>query len=133
MHFLRKPCAVAATTLALAALPGTASAHDGGHPFDNCKEAYAAGYANIKEGDEHYGSHLDRDGDGIGCDTPPAGFVAAKDEAADDRAGTGAGRDLAETGGSDSTPYLAAGSVAALLAGSGVVVLTRKRVTRQGE
>jgi LPXTG-motif cell wall-anchored protein len=42
--------------------------------FDNCTDAYAAGYANIPKGDPHYAAHLDRDGDGIACDTPPPGF-----------------------------------------------------------
>src|SRR5690606_8716824 len=47
----------------------------GTHPFKNCSEAYAAGYANIPKDDDHYGKHLDRDSDGIGCDQPPADFV----------------------------------------------------------
>ncbi|MYS76464.1 hypothetical protein GTY88_39475, partial [Streptomyces sp. SID5926] len=138
MKLLRKPAAVtvAVAALALAALPAAAAqAHDGTHPFKNCSEAYDAGYSNIKKGDEHYGEHLDRDKDGVGCDKPPAGFVpaddkdtGAKDTGAkdtDDAAGAGSGKDagseegggaeaagqqgtdLAETGGDDSTPYLA--------------------------
>lgn len=48
---------------------GMATAHDGNHPFTNCyQDAKDAGYSNIPKGDEHYGSHLDRDGDGYGCD-----------------------------------------------------------------
>ena len=133
MKLLRKPGALVVAALALAVLPSAASAHDGDHPFDNCTDAYAAGYANIEKGDEHYGTHLDRDGDGIGCDQPPADFVAADDEAAgteSEQKTDGkqtASDDLAETGGDDTTPYLAAGSVVALVAGSGVLLAARRR------
>ncbi|CAM5447229.1 hypothetical protein SALBM217S_09526 [Streptomyces griseoloalbus] len=68
------------TTLAaltLAALPATASAHDGNHPFKTCAEAYDNGYAKISSGDDHYGPALDPDGDGVACDEPPAGFIPA--------------------------------------------------------
>ncbi|WP_038557650.1 excalibur calcium-binding domain-containing protein [Terribacillus saccharophilus] len=36
--------------------------------FDNCTAAKAAGAAPVSEGDPGYGRHLDRDGDGIGCE-----------------------------------------------------------------
>lgn len=36
--------------------------------FKNCKQAYAAGYYNIKRGEPGYSSKLDRDGDGIACE-----------------------------------------------------------------
>jgi peptidoglycan hydrolase CwlO-like protein len=36
--------------------------------YKNCSEAKAAGAAPIYQGEPGYGSHLDRDGDGIGCD-----------------------------------------------------------------
>lgn len=36
--------------------------------YKNCTEARAAGAAPIYEGTPGYGRHLDRDGDGIGCD-----------------------------------------------------------------
>ncbi|GLP70156.1 hypothetical protein TUSST3_67770 [Streptomyces sp. TUS-ST3] len=128
MKLLSKPGAVVVAALALAVLPGAASAHDGDHPFENCTEAYAAGYANIPEGDEHYGSRLDRDGDGIGCDRPPADFKAHDDQAAaaDD---TGEkGTDLAETGGGgDTTVYLAAAGSAVLLTGGTLVASARRR------
>ncbi|MGI5375240.1 excalibur calcium-binding domain-containing protein [Streptomyces sp. CA-251387] len=136
MNLLRKPGAIAVAALALATLPSVAAAHDGDHPFQNCAEAYANGYSNIAEGDEHYGSHLDRDNDGIGCDNPPADFVPAEDHEAGSGAGedttsdeaTGQdGTDLAATGGDDSTPYVAAGGAAALLAGSGVLLAVRRR------
>ncbi|MEU6528060.1 excalibur calcium-binding domain-containing protein [Streptomyces sp. NPDC046928] len=150
MNPLRTPGALVAA-LALAALPATAVAHDGNHPFANCAEAYASGYADIPRGDRHYGSHLDRDGDGLGCDSPPAGFVPADDEKSDDKksddqgsedkqsddsqTGVGAaaddggrdGTDLAETGGSDSTPYVAAGGLVAVLAGGSVMLAVQRR------
>lgn len=37
-------------------------------PFANCNEARAAGAAPVKRDDAGYGPHLDRDGDGIGCE-----------------------------------------------------------------
>ncbi|RSM86148.1 hypothetical protein DMH25_43830 [Streptomyces sp. WAC 01325] len=141
MNLLRKPGAIVVAALALAALPSTAAAHDGAHPFENCAEAYANGYSDIPASDEHYGSRLDRDGDGLGCDNPPADFVpvgegaaeegaaeegAASDEAAGEEQN---GTDLAATGGDDSTPYLAAGG-AALLAGGGVLLALRRRASR---
>lgn len=126
MKLLRKPGAIVVAALALAVLPGAASAHDGGHPFENCTEAYAAGYANLPKGDEHYGSHLDRDGDGIGCDQPPADFKPHDDEVA---AGDPAeqNRDLAETGGGDTAVYLAAGGSTVLLTGGALVASARRR------
>jgi hypothetical protein len=129
VNLLRKPGAIVVAALALAVLPGAASAHDGDHPFENCTEAYAAGYANIPEGDEHYGSHLDRDGDGIGCDRPPADFKAHDDQAAAPAGDTGKkGTHLAETGGGgDTTVYLAAAGSAVLLTGGALVASARRR------
>ncbi|MFJ3206646.1 excalibur calcium-binding domain-containing protein [Streptomyces flaveolus] len=146
MNLLRKPAAVAVAALALAALPAVAEAHDGTHPFKNCTEAYDAGYSDIEKGDEHYGEHLDRDKDGVGCDKPPADFVPADDKGTDagedtdsdtgtgtgtDKAGGQAagkqGTDLAETGGDDNTPYLAAGGAAVALAGGGLLLAARRR------
>lgn len=37
--------------------------------YANCTEARAAGAAPIHRGEPGYGSHLDRDGDGTGCDS----------------------------------------------------------------
>ncbi|MFG1669960.1 excalibur calcium-binding domain-containing protein [Streptomyces sp. Y7] len=139
MNLLRKPGAIVVAALALAALPSTAAAHDGAHPFKNCSEAYANGYSDIPANDEHYGTHLDRDGDGLGCDNPPADFVpaeqgsvgegSAEEGAAQEGAASGeeqSGTDLAATGGDDSTAYLAAGG-AALLAGGGVLLVAHRR------
>jgi len=36
--------------------------------FRNCAEARAAGAAPVRRGDPGYGSHLDRDNDGVGCE-----------------------------------------------------------------
>ncbi|MFI8945395.1 LAETG motif-containing sortase-dependent surface protein [Streptomyces sp. NPDC053750] len=145
MKLLSKPAAVAVAAVALAALPTAAQAHEGTHPFKNCTEAYDAGYSNIKKGDEHYGEHLDRDKDGVGCDKPPAGFVPADDKDSDEGAGSGdkgnagsgeagaeeaagqQGADLAETGGDDSTPYLAAGGAVVVLAGGGLLLAVNRR------
>jgi hypothetical protein len=40
----------------------------GSRPFSNCTEARAAGAAPVHRGDPGYGTHLDRDNDGIGCE-----------------------------------------------------------------
>ncbi|MBL3670211.1 excalibur calcium-binding domain-containing protein [Streptomyces sp. M2CJ-2] len=137
-----KSAAVTVAALALATLPvTTAAAHEGSHPFKNCTEAYDAGYSDIEVGDEHYGKHLDRDGDGVGCDKAPAGFVPADDKGggshddgttgsdAGDKGTTekGGGTDLAETGGNSATPYLAAGGAAVVLAGGAVLLASRRR------
>ncbi|MGW0581458.1 excalibur calcium-binding domain-containing protein [Streptomyces sp. NPDC002920] len=36
--------------------------------YDNCTAARAAGAAPVHAGDPGYGRHLDRDGDGVGCE-----------------------------------------------------------------
>ncbi|MEV5231696.1 LAETG motif-containing sortase-dependent surface protein [Streptomyces pseudogriseolus] len=132
----RTSAAALLTAVALAAVPATAVAHSGSHPFENCTEAYENGYSNIPEGDEHYGEHLDRDGDGVGCDQPPADFVPHEESDDDGGAGAkagggeeenGGGTDLAETGGSDTTPYIAAGGAAVVLLGGGLMIAARKR------
>lgn len=135
VKLLRNPAAVAVTALALAALPSAALAHDGSHPFENCTAAYEAGHAGIAKGDKHYGAHLDRDKDGVGCDKPPKDFVPAGDDDADDQAGDPGPDDatgqkdtaLAETGGDGTTGYVAGGGTAVLLAGAGVLVALRRR------
>jgi excalibur calcium-binding domain-containing protein len=40
----------------------------GGTHFDNCADARAQGAAPVRRGEPGYGRHLDRDGDGVGCD-----------------------------------------------------------------
>lgn len=39
-----------------------------GASFRNCSAARAAGAAPVRAGDPGYGRHLDRDGDGVGCE-----------------------------------------------------------------
>ena len=41
---------------------------DGTVYYRNCSEARAAGAAPVRRGDPGYGKHLDRDGDGVGCE-----------------------------------------------------------------
>ncbi|MCV7130142.1 excalibur calcium-binding domain-containing protein [Mycolicibacterium vanbaalenii] len=38
-------------------------------PYENCTDARANGDANIPSSSDRYGSHLDRDGDGMGCES----------------------------------------------------------------
>lgn len=45
-----------------------ASLSSGGGAFRNCAAARAAGAAPVRSGDPGYGRHLDRDGDGVGCE-----------------------------------------------------------------
>ncbi|OWQ98367.1 excalibur calcium-binding domain-containing protein [Sphingopyxis witflariensis] len=40
----------------------------GGAFYANCSAARAAGAAPVRRGDPGYGRHLDRDGDGVGCE-----------------------------------------------------------------
>jgi hypothetical protein len=47
---------------------GASRAVSAGRPFRNCTEARAAGAAPVRAGEPGYGPHLDRDGDGIGCE-----------------------------------------------------------------
>lgn len=37
-------------------------------PFKNCTQAKAAGYCDIPSDSPYYGSWLDRDDDGLGCE-----------------------------------------------------------------
>ena len=36
--------------------------------FTSCKQAKAAGYCDIQQGDPGYSDELDRDGDGVACE-----------------------------------------------------------------
>lgn len=55
--------AVAIATVAVGAAPAAVAA-----PWKNCTEARDNGDVNIPSSSDTYGSHLDRDGDGIGCE-----------------------------------------------------------------
>lgn len=53
-------------------MAGAAKKKSGGNStvyFKSCKEARAAGYSDIKKGEPGYSSKLDRDGDGIACES----------------------------------------------------------------
>jgi hypothetical protein len=43
-------------------------ASSSGREYANCAQARAAGAAPVRVGDPGYGRHLDRDGDGVGCE-----------------------------------------------------------------
>ncbi len=129
--------AVVASLVAPLLLAAPAYAHGGHTPFANCGEAYANGHASIPASSPHYRPALDRDGDGIGCDNPPAGFVPASEESAPAGAKPSASPSvsvspapseesgLAETGGSSATPYVVAGAAVLLI--GGVLLLLRRR------
>ena len=64
-------CHRAATARSLVSTPARRSAladASGGGAFRNCAAARAAGAAPVRVGDPGYGRHLDRDGDGVGCE-----------------------------------------------------------------
>lgn len=48
--------------------PRTLRSPSTGQAFANCAAARAAGAAPVRRGDPGYGPHLDRDGDGVGCE-----------------------------------------------------------------
>ncbi|CAM3566300.1 GmrSD restriction endonuclease domain-containing protein [Isoptericola cucumis] len=47
---------------------GTDTGSGGSTSYENCDAVRAAGAAPIHRGDPGYGGHLDRDGDGVGCE-----------------------------------------------------------------
>lgn len=51
-----------------ASMPNKKHQRSGGVHYRNCDSARAAGAAPVKRGQPGYGSHLDRDNDGIGCE-----------------------------------------------------------------
>ncbi|MCV7130800.1 excalibur calcium-binding domain-containing protein [Mycolicibacterium vanbaalenii] len=48
---------------------GTAMAQPGSSPLAKYSQARANGYEDIFSSSQYYGPHLDRDGDGIGCES----------------------------------------------------------------
>lgn len=55
---------------AVPAAPAPQQTQPGGDvSFSSCKEAHAAGYSNIRRGEPGYSPNLDRDGDGIACES----------------------------------------------------------------
>lgn len=70
----------ALAAVAVAGLSGFAAAPAHASPFQNCGEAYAAGYHNIPAGHPYYASHLDGGGDGLACENPQnKGYYNTKD------------------------------------------------------
>ena len=49
--------------------PARARSSGRGESFANCTEARAAGRSDIRRGEPGYARHLDRDGDGIACES----------------------------------------------------------------
>src|SRR5699024_8101204 len=49
---------------------GSSGSSNGSTHYKNCTAAREAGAAPVRVGDPGYGSHLDRDGDGLGCEQP---------------------------------------------------------------
>lgn len=62
------PAPAQSAPVPLAAAPPAAPAPPANVHYRNCSEARAAGAAPIHRGQPGYGSHLDRDGDGIACE-----------------------------------------------------------------
>lgn len=94
--------------------------------FNNCDEAYAAGYANIPRSSPLYAKKLDRDQDGFACDKPPAGFTPHK------ATETSTGTQVHNSVDNGTLPLTGPGQVGALGAltlviGAVTVVLVRRR------
>ena len=64
-HCHRGGASSSRSTSSRVAPPG---ASQGSGMFANCAEARAADAAPVKRGEPGYGPHLDRDGDGVGCE-----------------------------------------------------------------
>ncbi|MCV7194006.1 excalibur calcium-binding domain-containing protein [Mycolicibacterium brumae] len=60
---------LSASALAIGVLGVTAAPAAVAAPYKNCSEARANGDTDIPSSSDKYGSHLDRDGDGIGCES----------------------------------------------------------------
>jgi len=71
----------ACTALVLALYSTGAHAQSVEKPFANCAAAYRAGYWDMKRGEPGYSEKLDRDHDGVACETANR-WVHAKPETA---------------------------------------------------
>lgn len=67
-HCHRGPSRSAPATSISQARPLSLFSAEGGRAFRSCAAARAAGAAPVRAGDPGYGRHLDRDGDGVGCE-----------------------------------------------------------------
>ncbi|VEG51298.1 putative calcium-binding protein [Mycolicibacterium aurum] len=61
------PAALLALSAAVVSV-GVATAQPAA-PFPNCSAARAAGYSDIPSSSPYYGTWLDRDSDGVGCES----------------------------------------------------------------
>lgn len=108
--------------------------------LDNCTEARARGLNNIKAGSEHYSGHLDRDKDGVACESRVSGSYSGGSASRVSSTGTVAstgstgsysaasttrGR-LASTGASGALTIAGVG-LFTLVAGTAVVLVARRR------
>ena len=104
--------------------------------LDNCTEARARGLNNIKAGSEHYSGHLDRDKDGVACESRVSGGSASRVSSSGTVASTGStgsysaasttrGK-LASTGASGALTIAGVG-LFTLVAGTAVVLVARRR------
>jgi len=66
-HCHRKPAAAPAPVRSAAIAPKASSSRMSVY-YANCAAARAAGAAPVRAGDPGYARHLDRDGDGVGCE-----------------------------------------------------------------
>ena len=111
-----------------------------GDKLDNCTEARARGLNNIKAGSEHYSGHLDRDKDGVACESRVSGSYSGGSASRVSSSGTVAstgstgsysaasttrGR-LASTGASGALTIAGVG-LFTLVAGTAVVLVARRR------
>ena len=107
---------------------------------DNCTEARARGLNNIKAGSEHYSGHLDRDKDGVACESrvsgsysggsasrvSSSGTVASTGSTGSYSAASTARGRLASTGASGALTIAGVG-LFTLVAGTTVVLVARRR------
>lgn len=108
--------------------------------LDNCTEARARGLNNIKAGSEHYSGHLDRDKDGVACESRVSGSYSGGSASRVSSSGTVASTGstgsysaasttrgkLASTGASGALTIAGVG-LFTLVAGTAVVLVARRR------
>lgn len=60
---------ISSVVLAAASLVALAAPAAADPPYSSCADARADGASNIQQGDPGYSSKLDRDGDGVACES----------------------------------------------------------------
>ncbi|MFJ9109193.1 excalibur calcium-binding domain-containing protein [Streptomyces sp. NPDC102283] len=73
--------------------------------YENCDAAHDAGAAPVEEGDPGYAPHLDRDGDGVGCEPWGESASSSGEGEGESGGGGGAGAGTRGGGGGGSTSY----------------------------